>query len=217
MKNLIQWKQEVSTIQGYLDESYPTDVWGISSIQNYTEFQLSWGRVICDKFVDRFIPVIEGGAMARSTEPEIEQWIRQAVEFGNASIIVSDDGNIRIPSPLSSLAQLQQGGAVLFYEELAEGAIWALDDEMIYKPNSSEETFPISDAQIFTIFYEESNLQPYGQSRLSRSIRVQTKWASRILAYSESVGYNQSHKQIIITNLQQDMMNAYNSMVAMVT
>lgn len=209
-KTIAQWKDEVLTIQEYLDESYPIDTWGIGTIKNFKKLHLAWGRTIIEKFVDRLIPVISGGAMARASEDEIANWIQQAVEFGNASMIVSDDGKIRIPSPVSSFSQKTPEGSIFFQEALHDGhTLWAWDEQIYFRAYESDEDVLIEDAQIFTLFYRESNLQPYGQSRLSKSIRQLTTYGSRVMFFIESVAAAQSHKQLIFTNINQDIMQAY--------
>ena len=209
-KTVAQWRDEVLTIQEYLDESYPIDTWGIGTIKNFKKLHLPWGRIIIEKFVDRIIPVISGGTITRAAEADLANWIQQAVEFGNATMIVSDDGKIRIPSPTRSFAQKTPDGSIFFQEELHDGHIlWAWDDEIYFRAFNSEEDVVIEDAQIFTLFYRESNLQPYGQSRLSKSIRQLTTYGSRVLFFVESVASAQSHKQLIFTNINQDIMQAY--------
>lgn len=209
MKDIFTWKNEVQSIQKYIGEKYDCTVWGLSN-DNYTRLQLPWARVIIEKFTDRIIPIISGGTMTKAFQSHLDQWVRQTVEFGNASIIVSENGDIRIPSPLTSLAQKTVGDTVLFYEDLGEnGEIYSWDGDLYWRFKDSDESYPIEGSQIFTLFYGDSNLKPYGESRLSPSIRNQITWASRIQAYIESVGYNQSHTQLILTNLQTEIMNEY--------
>lgn len=210
MKPLMNWQTEVRNIQSYLDESYDIEIVGIGSFKNFKSLQLPWARVIVEKFTDRLIPVIKGGTITKAVEYEIDLWIRQAVQFGNASIIVSSNGTIRIPSPLNSLAQKAEDGSILFYEETPYGQFWGWNEELHFRPKNSDEDYLVDDAQIFTIFYDESSLKPYGQSRLSDAIRYQITWASRVLSYAESVSYSQSHTQLIFTNINQDIMQAAN-------
>lgn len=214
MKTLLEWQSEVSSIRSYLDENYDCSVWGIGTVQNFKGFQLPWGNSIIEKFTDRTIPLISGGLLTRAFAADVEAWIKQAVEFGNASIIIYDDGNIRIPSPLNSLAQKTAFGNVIFTEIRADGSIlWAWDEQLKLKFVPVGEIEPVErvveGAQIFTLFYQDGNLTPYGQSRISRSIRLQTTWASRILAYTESVGFNQGHTQLIFTNMNQEIMQEH--------
>lgn len=212
MKHLLQWKNEVASIQSYLDEDYTIDNYNIGGVQTFKDLQLPWGRMIVDKFVDRLNLVISGGLMTKAAEEEIIEWITQAVEFGNASLIVTDEGRIRIPAPSRALAQKQNNGRILFLEDLGDdGTLWGIDDELYYRAPATEIDVLVDNAQIFTIFYGDSNEQPYGQSRLSRAIRKQITWASKVLSYIESVSFNQSHTQLIFTGINQEIMQAYQS------
>lgn len=209
MKSIFEWQTEVSEIQSFLDESYQCDVWGVGSFENFKHLQLPWGRIINEKFTDRVIPIIKGGMMTQAVESDLNLWIRQAVQFGNSSIIVSSSGSVRIPSPLRSLAQKAEDGSIMFYEEKSnEDIIWGWNEQLYYRPKGSNTDYVVEDAQVFSIFYDESSLQPYGQSRLSASVRHQITWASRVLAYTESVAFSQSHTQLIFTNVNQEIMQA---------
>lgn len=208
-KTLSQWKSEVLTVQHFLDAEYEIDTWGFGTLKNFKDLQLPWGRRIMETFLGRFVLFISGGVATRAAEAEIHLWIKQAVEFGNASLIVSDDGKIRIPSPTSSFAQKTEDGSIFFRQEINENLVWAWNEQLYFRAAYSDVDIPIEDAQIFTLFYNEDNLHPYGQSRLTSSTRRLTSYASRVLYFSESVIAAQSHKQLIISNMDQDAMQAY--------
>lgn len=208
-KTLKDWKDGVLTVQEYLDEDYEIDTWGIGTVKNFKNLQLGWGRMIIDKFIGRMILVISGGTATRACESDLLLWIRQAVEFGNASMIVSDDGRIRIPSPTTSFAQKTEDGSIFFREMIGENLLWGWNEQLYYRQEKTENDQPIEDAQIFTLFYNESNMQPYGQSRLTRSTMWLTRYGSRLLYFAETVSATQSHRQLIFSNVNQDIMQAY--------
>lgn len=205
------WRRSVRRIQSFLDEDYPVDAYGILSYNNWRDHQLPWGRMIVGSFTDRILLNITGGAATKASAEQINQWIQQAVEFGNSSLIVSDSGNIRIPLPTNSFAQKTQDGNIMFYEEIGDGLIWGWNDRLFFRKDRelSTEDIEIADAQIFTIFHGDSNMKPFGESRISPANRSQITWASFLMCYMEAVASGQSHKQLVISGVSQDMIQAY--------
>lgn len=186
------WNTEVSEIRSFLDESYDYPIGGHSfNSANYST-RLPWARIGIEKFVDRIIPHLTNpNDYAESTISPIMQMIKNAVAFGNGTIMVLENGKVRVCLPEKGQAKINSFGRISYLEEQENRDIVGIDGEVYFQRFiNGQRTLEKTGAKFFSIFYNADDAAPSGRSRVSPSIRSNIRAASRNKKRLEEIAQN---------------------------
>lgn len=179
------WAAEVADVRSFLDEDYSVPLSGGGYAQrslSRREQQLPWGRIGIERFTERVIPLLSGVDSASSywqgVVSAIRQACRDAVCFGNSTIIVDPDGELRVSVPETAVAT-KTPFTQSFVEDFGDVRTMAGDDGRLLVARGDDTTFEDSGSMVFSIFYRADGAHPNGASRLSPAIRSCIRSASR--------------------------------------
>ena len=179
------WSAEVADVRSFLDENYSVPLSGGGYAQrslSRREQQLPWGRIGVERFTERVIPLLSGVDSASSywqgVISSIRQACRDAVCFGNSSIVVDPDGELRVSTPENACAT-RTPFTQSFVEDFGTVRTMAGDDGRLLVASDGSDTFEDSGSMVFSIFYRADGAHPNGASRLSPAIRSCIRSASR--------------------------------------
>lgn len=179
------WAAEVADVRSFLDEDYSVPLSGGGYAQRALgrrEQQLPWGRIGVERFTERVIPLLSGVDSASSywqgVVSAIRQACRDAVCFGNSTIIVDPDGELRVSVPETAVAT-RTPFTQSFVEDFGDVRTMAGDDGRLLVARGDDTTFEDSGSMVFSIFYRADGAHPNGASRLSPAIRSCIRSASR--------------------------------------
>lgn len=185
------WSAEVADVRSFLDENYSVPLSGGGYAQrslSRREQQLPWGRIGIERFTERVIPLLSGVDSSSSywsgVISAIRQACRDAVCFGNSTIIVDPDGELRVSVPENSCAT-RTPFTQSFVEDFGTVRTMAGDDGRLLVARDGSDTFEDSGSMVFSIFYRADGAHPNGASRLSPAIRSCIRSASRNKARAE--------------------------------
>lgn len=178
---------EVKDVRSFLDESYVATL--STKVTRHSDCQVPWARILIEKFCDRIIPHVSGeNQHVEKAISTIMVAIKNAVSFGNGTVVVDSDGKVRASVPECSYAKMDAFGDVTFYEEHINVEdkkeilkVYGIDGILFYEWED-EDGNPIlveTDSRFFSFFYHEDGSAPYGKSRISPAIRASIKEASR--------------------------------------
>lgn len=179
------WAAEVADVRSFLDENYAVPLSGggyATRALGRREQQLPWGRIGVERFTERVIPLLSGVDSASSywqgVVSAIRQACRDAVCFGNSTIIVDPDGELRVSVPETAVAT-KTPFTQSFVEDFGDVRTMAGDDGRLLVARGDDTTFEDSGSMVFSIFYRADGAHPNGASRLSPAIRSCIRSASR--------------------------------------
>lgn len=179
------WAAEVADVRSFLDENYSVPLSGGGYAQrslSRREQQLPWGRIGIERFTERVIPLLSGVDSASSywqgVVSAIRQACRDAVCFGNSTIVVDPDGELRVSVPETAVAT-RTPFTQSFVEDFGDVRTMAGDDGRLLVARGDDTTFEDSGSMVFSIFYRADGAHPNGASRLSPAIRSCIRSASR--------------------------------------
>lgn len=179
------WAAEVADVRSFLDENYSVPLSGGGYAQrslSRREQQLPWGRIGIERFTERVIPLLSGVDSASSywqgVISAIRQACRDAVCFGNSTIVVDPDGELRVSVPETAVAT-RTPFTQSFVEDFGDVRTMAGDDGRLLVARGDDTTFEDSGSMVFSIFYRADGAHPNGASRLSPAIRSCIRSASR--------------------------------------
>ena len=179
------WAAEVADVRSFLDENYSVPLSGGGYAQrslSRRDQQLPWGRIGIDKWAERVIPLISGVDSAssywQSVITAIRQACRDAVCFGNSTIIVDPDGGLRVSVPETAVAT-KTPFTESFVEDFGDVKTLAGGDGSLLVSRGPQGHFEDSGSMVFSIFYRADGAHPHGSSRLSPAIRSCIRAASR--------------------------------------
>ena len=179
------WAAEVADVRSFLDENYSVPLSGGGYAQrslSRREQQLPWGRIGIERFTERVIPLISGVDSSSSywsgVISAIRQACRDAVCFGNSTIIVDPDGELRVSTPENSVAT-RTPFTQSFVEDFGDVKTMAGDDGRLLVASGDGVSFEDSGSMVFSIFYHADGAHPNGASRMSPAIRSCIRSASR--------------------------------------
>ena len=188
------WAAEVADVRSFLDENYAVPLSGGGYAQrslSRRDQQLPWGRIGIERFTERVIPLISGVDSSSSywsgVVSVIRQACRDAVCFGNSTIIVDPDGELRVSTPENACAT-RTPFTQSFVEDFGTVRTIAGDDGRLLVARDGSESFEDSGSMVFSIFYRADGAHPNGASRLSPAIRSCIRSASRNKMRSEIAG-----------------------------
>lgn len=204
------WLTHVNVIRSYLDESYSIDFpkSKLPITVSTGSHKLAWGRTATEKFTDRIIPVLrDAGTVTMKMKTIIHQAVSDAVRFGNSTIIVTDDGGVRVSNPTTSFATISPFGTIHYQEDLGDDiSLHSLDGEECFLTTAElEGSSPVDAMQTFTIFYRADAIHPLGQSRISPALQGIIKSASRNLVREEIASEWHSSPQRYVNGLWADL------------
>lgn len=200
------WQNHVRETRNFLDSRYTVNIGpNISAIVD-TDYQLGWGRIGCEKFYDRIIPGVDNENFD-IVAVKFKKATQQAVEFGNASLVVSTDGTIRIPAPESSGAYVDALDNVHYHEALGELQVRSVNGIVESKKISENDKKWKADptTTVFTIFYKQDAAHPFGQSRITPAIRKSIRSASRSKMRAEIASNYRTYPMVLFNGLWEDL------------
>lgn len=179
------WLSSVQDIRSFLDEDYSVPLSGGGYAQRNLSpgsSQLPWGRIGIDKWSDRVIPLLNVSKGELSTQWQsvvsiIKQACRDAISFGNSTIVVDSDGELRVSTPETAVAT-KTPFSTTFVEAFGTVKTMAGDDGVLLISRDNDE-YVDSGAMAFSIFYGADGAHPHGTSRLTPAIRSCIRAASR--------------------------------------
>ena len=179
------WAAEVADVRSFLDENYSVPLSGGGYAQrslSRREQQLPWGRIGIERFTERVIPLISGVDSSSSywsgVISAIRQACRDAICFGNSTIIVDPDGQLRVSVPENACAT-RTPFTQSFVEDFGAVKTMAGDDGALLVASGDGTSFEDSGSVVFSIFYHADGAHPNGTSRMSPAIRSCIRSASR--------------------------------------
>ena len=152
------WLSSVQDIRSFLDEDYSVPLSGGGYAQRNLapgSSQLPWGRIGIDKWSDRVIPLLNVARGELSSRWQavisiIKQACRDAVAFGNATIVVDADGELRVSTPETAVAT-KTPFSTTFVEDFGTVKTMAGDDGVLLISRDNDE-YVDSGAMVFSIF-----------------------------------------------------------------
>lgn len=204
-----QWTSDVSDVRSFLDEDYSVPLSGGGYAQrNLTpgQAQLPWGRIGIEKWNTRVIPLLSGAEASRwqPVVSVIKQACKDAVSFGNSTIIVDSEGELRVSTPETGMAT-QTPFTNSFVEDFGSVKTMAADDGLLAISRDGGETWADSGAAVFSIFHGADGAHPRGSSRLTPAIRACIRAASRNKIRSEIAANFYAFPQRIINGAWEGM------------
>lgn len=198
-----QWANDVKEIRSFLDEKYSVSLPTKISVNYDTDYQYGWAKIGVDKFCDRVIPQLRGNTDIAFVLPKLRLAIRDAVSFGNSTIIVDELGLCRVSTPENSYAYQDAFGTVFFTEDLGgvrfhsvDGQSFIEDDKGNWEPTTQ---------RTFTVFYDVDGAHPYGRSRITISIRKTIRSASRAKLKAEIASNYRAYPMIVFSGLWEQL------------
>lgn len=186
------WNTEVSEIRSFLDESYSYPISGRSFVSANYSTRLPWARIGVEKFVDRIIPhLTNSNDYAEAAITPIMEMVKNAVAFGNGTIMILKDGKVRVCLPEIGQAKIDSFGRISYLEEQEGRDIVGIDGDVYFHwIENGERVFEPTGAKFFSIFYNADDAAPSGRSRISPSIRANIRSASRNKKRLEEIAHN---------------------------
>ncbi|MFA6664723.1 MAG: hypothetical protein WCS21_10495 [Lachnospiraceae bacterium] len=179
------WTHEVADIRSFLDENYFVSLGGSNYSMvdlTHSQHQLSWGRVGIDKWSERVIPLLslDDDSDYRAVLRAIKSACKDAIAFGNSTIIIDADGQCRVSVPESSMAWRDLYGQTYFKEVIGSTCSFSSSMSGLALMTSINGNDPVdTGSRTFSIFYRQDGAHPFGASRLSQSVRSSIREASR--------------------------------------
>lgn len=174
-----KWLTHVKATRSFIDETYRVTLPGKSSYSAGSS-RLPWGRTGLEKFYDRIIPYVHGGGeLTKEAEVYIREAAKDAVTFGNSTIIVNGDGSMRVSTPETGVASKDVFGNITFREQFADGTETYAENGEFFVKDPITEIWSETSLRAFSIFYNANGNAPQGTSRLSPAIRSLIKAATR--------------------------------------
>jgi len=205
-----QWLSNVSDVRSFLDEDYSVPLSGGGYAQrNLTpgQAQLPWGRIGIEKWCDRVIPLlnttVEPSSQWQSVITAIKQACKDAISFGNSTIIVDSDGELRVSTPETSVAT-KTPFTTTFVEDFGDVKTAAADDGVLMIARDGDD-YVDSGAMAFSIFHDADGAHPHGSSRLTPAIRSCIRAASRNKIRAEIAANYYAFPQRIINGAWEGM------------
>lgn len=216
------WLSEVGDIRSFMDEDYSVPL-GRNNMYNVSlgrgNSQLAWARIGIEKWNMRVIPkIVSSGdaveynnAVLARLIPYIRKACKDAVTFGNSTVIIDrDNDNIRVSTPENSFAKIDAFGTVIFTEDLGDicniscsTADDGSDSAIICMQKGME---PVkTNIHTYTIFYGDDGSHPCGSSRLTNSVRSSIRAASRNKIRAEIASNFYTYPQRVINGAWEEM------------
>lgn len=204
---------DVATIRSFLDETYQSPILNSRARGINHSAQMPWARIGVEKFCDRIIPHFSGNnPNVENAISAIMGAIKNAICFGNGTVIVDGNGKARSSIPESSYSELSIFGEITYVEEHVNklnkndskkavgvnGILYLIDDD-------DDETLIETSSRYFSIFYKADGYAPQGRSRISPSIRNSIREASRNKIRAMEAANFRTFPQWIINGVWEDL------------
>lgn len=200
------WNTNVNEIRSFLDENYTVDLLGNFGVGIGCKGQMAWGRIGLEKFVCRVIPQVSGSTDRSGDITEIiNAAVFDTVAFGNSTIIVNRDGEMRVSTPEHSFASKSVFGDITFMEKFPGGQESKLMDGQLWTREKETDEWKATGAKTFTLFYRHSGLNTSGKSRITPAIREIIRAASRNEVRKEEVAENGSFPQRVLNGVYAEL------------